>query len=135
MIGLLCFLLAVLISPFKSKLLFEAENAALRHQLIILPRRLQGRIRLTCRSATAPLVGNLYEASRVKRLFRDQHFFLPFVSRGLRERKCLAATSGQPPEPGGSRRKARGVDGESACQATMVPGPLRRKCNCVLRCC
>jgi hypothetical protein len=35
---------------------------------------------------------------------------------------CLAAMSGQPPEPGGSRRKARGVDGESACQATIVPG-------------
>jgi hypothetical protein len=34
----------------------------------------------------------------------------------------LAALSGQPPGPGGSRRKARGVDGESACQATMVPG-------------
>jgi hypothetical protein len=128
MIGLLCCLLAVLISPFKSKLLFEAENAALRHQLIILRRRLQGRIRLTNHD-------RLYEASRVKRLFRDQHFFLPFVSRGLRERKCLAAMSGQPPEPGGSRRKARGVDGESARQATMVPGPLRRKCNCVLRCC
>src|SRR4029077_16768860 len=35
---------------------------------------------------------------------------------------CLAALSGQPPEPGGSRRKARGVDGESACRATMVSG-------------
>ena len=35
---------------------------------------------------------------------------------------CLAALSGQPPEPGGSRRKARGVDGESACRATMMPG-------------
>jgi hypothetical protein len=36
---------------------------------------------------------------------------------------CLAALSGQPPrEPGGSRRKARGVDGESARRATMVSG-------------
>ena len=35
---------------------------------------------------------------------------------------CLAALSGQSPEPGGSRRKARGVDGESACRATMVSG-------------
>jgi hypothetical protein len=39
-----------------------------------------------------------------------------------RQSPCLAALSGQPPEPGGSRRKARGVDGESACRATMVPG-------------
>lgn len=47
MIGLLCFALAVLTSPFKSKLRLEAENAALRHQLIVLRRRPRGRIRLT----------------------------------------------------------------------------------------
>ena len=47
MIGLLCFALAVLASPFKSKLRLEAENAVLRHQLIVLRRRLHGRIRLT----------------------------------------------------------------------------------------
>jgi transposase InsO family protein len=47
MIGLLCFVLAVLASPFKSKQRLEAENAVLRHQLIVLRRRLQGRIRLT----------------------------------------------------------------------------------------
>src|SRR4051794_20495486 len=47
MIGLFCFLLAVLRSPFKSKLRLEAENAALRHRLIVLRRRLHGRVRLT----------------------------------------------------------------------------------------
>jgi hypothetical protein len=47
MIGLLCFVLTVLASPFKSKLRLEAENAVLRHQLMVLRRRLQGRIRLT----------------------------------------------------------------------------------------
>jgi Integrase core domain len=47
MIGLLCFALAILASPFKSKLRLEAENAALRHQLIVLRRRLHGRVRLT----------------------------------------------------------------------------------------
>ncbi len=31
MIGLFCFVLAVLYSPFKSKLRLEAENAVLRH--------------------------------------------------------------------------------------------------------
>jgi transposase InsO family protein len=47
MIGLLCFVLAVLASPFKSKLRLEAENAVLRHQLIVLRRRLPGRVRIT----------------------------------------------------------------------------------------
>ena len=46
MIGLFCFVLAVLASPFKSKLRLEAENAALRHQLIVLHRQ-RGRVRLT----------------------------------------------------------------------------------------
>src|ERR1700694_177163 len=36
MIGLLCFVLAVLASPFKSKLRLEAENAVLRHQLNVV---------------------------------------------------------------------------------------------------
>jgi hypothetical protein len=47
MIGLLWFVLAVLASPFKSKSRLEAENAVLRHQLMILRRRLRGRVRLT----------------------------------------------------------------------------------------
>ncbi|SRR5712692_2309636 len=47
MIGLFCFALAVLASPFKSKLRLEAENAVLRHQLIVLRRSLHGRVRLT----------------------------------------------------------------------------------------
>src|SRR3984893_14680673 len=47
MIGLFCFVLAVLASPFKSKVRLEAENAVLRHQLIVLGRRLPGRVRLT----------------------------------------------------------------------------------------
>jgi hypothetical protein len=47
MIGLFCFVLAVLTSPFKSRLRLEAENAALRHQLMVLRRRLRGRARFT----------------------------------------------------------------------------------------
>jgi hypothetical protein len=47
MIGLLCFVRAVVTSPFRSRLQLEAENAALRHQLMVLRRRLQGRVRLT----------------------------------------------------------------------------------------
>src|SRR6202140_5360967 len=47
MIGLLYFALAVLASPFKSKLRLQAENAVLRHQLNVLRCRLHGRVRLT----------------------------------------------------------------------------------------
>ena len=47
MIGLICFALAVLASAFKSKLRLEAENEVLRHQLIVLRRKLKGRARLT----------------------------------------------------------------------------------------
>src|ERR1700694_2614418 len=47
MIGLFCVVVAVLGSPFKSKLRLEAENAVLRHQLIVLRRGLHGRVRLT----------------------------------------------------------------------------------------
>ena len=47
MIALLCFLTAVLATPFKSNSRLEAENAVLRHQLIVLRRRVPGRVRLT----------------------------------------------------------------------------------------
>src|SRR4029450_10549370 len=47
MFALLCFVLAFLASPFKSKSRLEAENAALRHQFVVLRRKVQGRIRLT----------------------------------------------------------------------------------------
>jgi len=47
MIGLFYFVLAVLASPFKSRVRVEAENAVLRHQLIVLMRRPRGRVQLT----------------------------------------------------------------------------------------
>jgi transposase InsO family protein len=47
MIALLCFFLTLLASPFKSKSRLEAENAALRHQLVVLHRRVRGRVHLT----------------------------------------------------------------------------------------
>jgi hypothetical protein len=47
MFALLCFVLAALASPFKSKSRLEAENAVLRHQLIVLQRKVCGRARLT----------------------------------------------------------------------------------------
>jgi transposase InsO family protein len=47
LIALIWFVLAVLASPFKSNIRLEAENAVLRHQLIVLRRKLKGRARLT----------------------------------------------------------------------------------------
>jgi hypothetical protein len=38
MIGLLCFVLAVLAASIQSKMKLEAENAVLRHQLTVLRR-------------------------------------------------------------------------------------------------
>jgi hypothetical protein len=47
MIALLFLFLTLFASSFKSKSRLEAENAALRHQLIVLQRRVRGRVRLT----------------------------------------------------------------------------------------
>ena len=47
MVALLSFFLTLLASPFKSKSRLEAENAALRHQLIVQQRRVRGRVHFT----------------------------------------------------------------------------------------
>jgi hypothetical protein len=47
MIALFWLFLALSVSPFKSKNGLAAENAALRHQLIVLQRRVRSRIQLT----------------------------------------------------------------------------------------
>ena len=47
MIALLCFVLAALGAPFKSKSRLGVGNAALRHKLIVLQRKVHGRARLT----------------------------------------------------------------------------------------
>src|SRR5690242_7508862 len=47
MIALLWFLLTLFASPLQSKSRLEAENATLRYQLIVLRRKVGGRVRLT----------------------------------------------------------------------------------------
>ena len=47
MVELLCSVLAIFAASFKSRCRLEAENVMLRHQLMILRRRLRGRVRLT----------------------------------------------------------------------------------------
>src|SRR5213593_430903 len=47
MFALLGFFLALFSSPFKSKSRLEAENAALRHQLVVLQRKVRGRVHFT----------------------------------------------------------------------------------------
>jgi hypothetical protein len=47
MLAPFCFVFAILALPFKSRYRLEAENAILRHQLIILRREVPGRVRLS----------------------------------------------------------------------------------------
>jgi hypothetical protein len=47
MVASLFFLLRLLVSPFRSISRLEAENAALRRQLIVLQRKVRGRVRFT----------------------------------------------------------------------------------------
>jgi transposase InsO family protein len=47
MVALLCFFLTLFASSFRSKSRLEAENAALRHQLTVLRRKVRGRVQLT----------------------------------------------------------------------------------------
>ena len=47
MIALFCLCLALFASPFKSKGRLEAENAALQYQLIVVQRKMRGRVQLT----------------------------------------------------------------------------------------
>ncbi len=44
MIALICFVWSVATAPFKSKSRLELENAALRHQVVVLQRKVRGRI-------------------------------------------------------------------------------------------
>jgi hypothetical protein len=47
MIAPMCFCLRLFTLPLKSKTRLEAENAILRHQLIVLQRKIRERVRLT----------------------------------------------------------------------------------------
>ncbi len=47
MIALIRLLLALLPAPFQAKLALEAENAALRQQIIVLLRKRRGRVKLS----------------------------------------------------------------------------------------
>ena len=47
MFALVHFFIFLLLAPFRSKSALEAENAALRQQIIVLRRKLRGRVRLS----------------------------------------------------------------------------------------
>ena len=47
MFALIRLLLGLLTTPFRSKSVLEAENAALRQQVIVLRRKLRGRVKLS----------------------------------------------------------------------------------------
>src|SRR5712671_1933996 len=96
MIGLLCFVLAILASPFKSKLRLEAENAVLRYQLIVLKRRLHGRVRLTNNDLPAPTDPS-WPVSAADRVNVRESLFAEAFNRLLQQNlpladSCSAAT-------------------------------------------
>ena len=71
----------------------------------------------------------LYEASRVNnflsffRFKREGFTRMQFCLDGMGDSPCLAALSGQPPQsPQGRAARREGLDGESACRATMMSG-------------
>ena len=47
MVALIRLLFALLATPFRSQLALEAENAALRQQIIVVRRKLRGRVKLS----------------------------------------------------------------------------------------
>src|SRR5215467_14871653 len=47
MVALIFFVLSLVASPFKPKSRLEAENAALRHQVMVLQRKVRGRVHFT----------------------------------------------------------------------------------------
>jgi hypothetical protein len=47
MVALLCLFLKLVTSPLRPLCRLESENAALRHQLVVLQRKVRGRIELT----------------------------------------------------------------------------------------
>jgi adenylate cyclase len=114
MIGLLCFAVAVLCSPFKSKLRLEAENAVLRQQLIVLRRSFERAMRM---SPTDPLLHRALVG--MGQAFIELHRFdeaivagkkalrqRPFYSRAYR---CLASAFAHLGRDAEAREAAAGV--------------------------
>src|ERR1019366_4163621 len=98
MIGLLCFVLAVLASPFKSKMRLEAENAVLRHQLIILRRKLRGRVQLA--NSDRWFFVQLYPDSTIVRKTACHGAILGFVMGHDLRRLFVSRRSRRPDRPG-----------------------------------
>src|SRR5947207_2846359 len=65
MIALFCLFRTLSLSLFKSKNRLAAENVALRHQLIVLQRRVRGRVQLT--NGHRLFLVQLYRSSRPSR--------------------------------------------------------------------
>src|SRR5260370_7040574 len=102
MIALLCFVLNVLVSPFKSTSRLEAENAALRHQVVML-RRIHGRAAWTAKSGLAhisaqPRAGHCRDGS----IHCPDHWLQPAL--------CLRRCSAGPERAGLDQRYTKSYD-------------------------
>ena len=90
MIGLFCFVLAVLASPFKSKSRLEAENAVLRHQMYRWFPSILKVVTIVQPETVEIPIGHVRE---IKRLRRSGSRTAPAINHAalLRERKKYAA--------------------------------------------
>src|SRR4030088_3445436 len=115
MVALICFVLAVLALPFKSKSRLETENAALRHQLIVLRRKVRGRAQLTNNDRW--FFVQLYRCSR--RSFRFSQSSGPTPSCvGLRPAFAVIGLGSRALGEGG-HRSARDMSAESRGAAAL----------------
>src|SRR5262249_60753903 len=113
MIALFWLFLAVSVSPFKSKNRLAAENAALRHQLIVLQRMVRGRVQLT--NGDRLFLVQLYRwFPSVLRVTRSSGPRLSYVGIG----PASVGTGGGSPAPLWERpeRPARGAHASVRCE-------------------
>jgi hypothetical protein len=108
MVGLLFFLLRLLLSPFRPISRLEAENAALRRQLIVLQRQVRGRVQFANSDRLFflqlyrwfPSIVKAMTTIRPETLVRWHRGFLPL----------LALEIPQPGRPAANRCRAAGAD-------------------------
>src|ERR1700730_742361 len=117
MIALLCFFLTVFGSPFKSKSRLEAENAALRHQLIGVSVEVHASLPSRRRWTSERFAKTV--KNQMLNLARDQRVparLPPPIAEGLRPWSGAAPRPGQPLLLVWHRRNQRWRRGKHACR-------------------
>lgn len=92
MLALLSFALVILAAPFKSKSRLEAQNAALRHQLIVLRRKPPGRAHVCAEAmgAAQALTGQRLERLTAPKLMKAAFLLLALCDISRRRTNSVA---------------------------------------------